>query len=172
MHEYMYARHVVILVGRDAVAGGTWLGVSRSGKFGSVTNIPSIWDGVVIKVHSNARAITLASSAAAVGAAVAATTTLQRRQGSGGDGGGGGGGDGDPWWAASPLGLLCAGVLTASLGVLVAVSAAMRRSRGLLVANFLKGDEDAQQYCARLSKVKKKKKMKVRREAIIFVFGG
>lgn len=48
-----------------------------------------------------------------------------------------------------------AGVVTVSVGLaVVAAYGAARRSRGGLVADFLKGEEDARTYCLRLSKVR------------------
>lgn len=146
-HTHIHAHHA----GRDAVAGGTWLGVNRCGKFGTVTNIPSVWAEILNQARSRVRPLTLASSTTVVGAA-AAMAAFQRRQDGGGDGGQG--------WTVSSLGLLCAGLLTSSLGILVAVTSAARRSRGMLVANFLRSGEDAQQYCARLSKVNIKTEVK------------
>lgn len=126
--------------GRDLVGGGTWLGVSRSGKFATVTNIPSLWDELLDVAHGQTRSMMLASTV--VAAAATALAVVRRKQGDG--------------WASS-IGLLCAGMLTASVGIAVAARAAARRSRGPLVADFLKGDENAQQYCLRLSKARKEK---------------
>eukprot|EP00903_Cladosiphon_okamuranus_P008969 g8581.t1 len=185
-----------LLAGRDKVAGGTWLGVSRSGKFATVTNIPSTWDFILATVAEKGwtKSTLLASKATAVAAAAivaAAAAALLPSSGDGGDGGdgssrrsaadghsgiGGSSNSGSGWAsvaaaaslrllgssssnAGPSLGLACAlcaaaGLATAaSVGLaVVAASVKARKSRGGLVANFLKGDEDAATYCLRLSK--------------------
>ncbi|CAM9389881.1 unnamed protein product [Scytosiphon promiscuus] len=114
-----------LLAGRDLVAGGTWLGVSRSGKFASVTNIPSTWD-TVLEAMADGRWTSLASLA---------------YRASGGRG-----------WSAveASLSLLNSAIFSSPRGS----SLGDRRSRGGLVADFLKGDETAEDYCARLSKAR------------------
>lgn len=157
--------------GRDLVGGGTWLGVSRSGRFATVTNILSPWDMVLAVATGKT---VLASKATAVAtAAAAAAAALLRSQPAAHDHGSSSSG-----WAVAAasasfalirssgpgpsLGLLwalcaAAGLATAaSIGLSVAAATAKARiSRGGLVADFLKGDEDAQTYCSRLSKASK-----------------
>ncbi|CAM9335044.1 unnamed protein product [Pylaiella littoralis] len=165
-----------VLAGRDLVGGGTWLGVSRSGKFATVTNIPSAWDSVLAAATENRVLASRATAFAAAVAAAAAALLRSRPAGHarGGSGGGGGGG-----WAVDAaaagltllgssrsgpsLGWLCvlcaaAGLMTAaSIGLSAAAAAARaQKSRGGLVADFLKGDEDAQTYCSRLSKERRR----------------
>ncbi|CAN0466584.1 unnamed protein product [Ascophyllum nodosum] len=125
-----------LLAGRDLTAGGTWLGVNRSGKFATVTNIPSAWDELVsfAEGQKTSTRATLVSTTIAVAAAAA---VIVKRQGGG--------------WVLS-LGLLCAGIFTASVGLAVAVTAALRRSRGSLVSEFLKGNESAEEYGSRVLK--------------------
>ncbi|CAN0422322.1 unnamed protein product, partial [Hapterophycus canaliculatus] len=177
--------------GRDLVAGGTWLGVSRSGKFATVTNIPSTWD-TILEIMANegwTNLAALASKAAAIAAAAAAVTAAAaaaaltpervRANASYERGFKSGGG----WGAVeaslsflnsvifssppgSSLGLLCvvaagaAGLATAaSVGLGVAAARAKgRRSRGGLVADFLKGAETAEAYGARLTTKKKRRR--------------
>ncbi|CAB1108073.1 unnamed protein product [Ectocarpus sp. CCAP 1310/34] len=178
---------------RDLVAGGTWLGVSRSGKFATLTNVFSTWESMLEVVALGGWANKAAAMAAATAAAAAATVAAILRARSGrehgssssdatsGSSGGGGGGGWCPAAAAAvvpslgfstPAGssssssllgwlyALCAAaglVTAASVPLAVAVARIKaRKSRGGLVADFLKGDEDAETYCARLSKERRR----------------
>ncbi|CAM9571362.1 unnamed protein product [Ectocarpus sp. 12 AP-2014] len=180
-----------LLAGRDLVAGGTWLGVSRSGKFAALTNVSSTLESVLEVVAlggwaNKAAAIAAAATAAAAAAAAAAILRAGHEHGSsssdatsGSSGGGGGWGAAAAAAVVSSLGLsrpagsssssssslgwlyaLCAAaglVTAASVPLAVAVARIKaRKSRGGLVADFLKGDEDAETYCARLSKERRR----------------
>ncbi|CBN76742.1 conserved unknown protein [Ectocarpus siliculosus] len=181
-----------LLAGRDLVAGGTWLGVSRSGKFATLTNVSSTWENVLedVTLGGWANKVAAVAAAATAAATAAAAAILRARAGhengisssdaASGSGGGGGGGWGATAAAAvvSSLGLsrpagsslsssslgwlyaLCAAaglVTAASVPLAVAVARAKaRKSRGGLVADFLKGDEDAETYCSRLSKERRR----------------
>ncbi len=161
------------------MAGGTWLGVSRSGRFATVTNNSSSWDHILDVVIEKGwvDATALASKATAVAAvataAAAAAVALLRHGGGGGGGDRGDGGscrvewveaavaaslrwlDCSPKSSSSVLWALCAAAglaAAASVGLAaVARGAKARKSRGGLVADFLKGEEDAATYCMRLS---------------------
>ncbi|CAM9841980.1 unnamed protein product [Ectocarpus fasciculatus] len=173
-----------LLAGRDLVAGGTWLGVSRSGKFATLTNFHSTWESTVEVVAfsgwaNKAVAVAAAATAAAAAALLRAraahdhgSSSSDATSGSSGGGGGGWGsaaaavvsslalsrpaGSSSSSWSLGLLYALCAAaglVTAASVSMEVAVARAKgRKSRGGLVADFLKGDEDAETYCARLSK--------------------
>lgn len=142
-HNHIHTHAVVStapflsVLGRDLIGGGTWLGVNRSGKFATVTNVTSTWDEFIafIKGKTAWRRAFISSTVVAA-AAIAAGAFIKRK--------------GNPW----PLsfGLICVGIVTASVGIAVAVTAGLRKSRGTLVSDFLKGDESAEQYCTRLSK--------------------
>ncbi|CAN0091106.1 unnamed protein product, partial [Laminaria digitata] len=124
-----------ILAGRDLKAGGTWLGLTRSGKLAVITNSPSEWDFYLASIAGRMKSIVLRSAAVMVAASAAAVASRRQERG----------------WATS-LGLLCAGAVAGSVGLAVAVIMATRRSRGALVTEFLKGKEDARTYSSRLSK--------------------
>lgn len=118
-------------------AGGTWLGVNRSGKFATVTNVTSAWDNfVAFAMGKTAWRRAAISSTAVTAAAIAAGAFVKRRE--------------NPWTLS--FGLICVGIVTASVGLAVVVTAGLQKSRGTLVSDFLKGDENAEQYCTRLSK--------------------
>ncbi|CAM9163147.1 unnamed protein product, partial [Ectocarpus sp. 4 AP-2014] len=178
-----------LLAGRDLVAGGTWLGVSRSGKFATLTNVSSTWENMleVVALGGWANKAAVIAAAATVAAAAAilrarsghehGSSSSDATSGSSGGGGGGGGGWGAaaaaavvsssglsrPAGSSSSLGWLyalyaAAGLVTAaSVPLAVAVARIKaRKSRGGLVADFFKGDEDAETYCARLSKERRR----------------
>eukprot|EP00904_Undaria_pinnatifida_P012377 jgi/Undpi1/826/HiC_scaffold_10.g04290.m1 len=123
-----------ILAGRDLMAGGTWLGLNRSGKLAIITNSPSAWDYYLASIAKRMKSIVL--RAVAVTAAASTAAVASRRQGCG--------------WVIW-LGFLFLGVITGLVGTAVAVTMATRRSRGALVTDFLKGKEDAGTYSSRLS---------------------
>lgn len=161
------------------MAGGTWLGVSRSGRFATVTNNSSAWDHaldvVIEKGWVEATALASKATAVAAAATAAAAVALLRHAGGGGGERGDGGSsrvewveaavaaslkwfDSSPKSSSSVLCALCAaaGLAAAASVGLAAVAAATkaRKSRGGLVADFLKGEEDAATYCMRLSKAR------------------
>lgn len=115
------------------------MGVSRCGKFAAVTNVSSIWEVLFAIAKVKARSIVIASAALLAGAT--SIEVSRKREGRK-----------EGWLEA--IGFLCLGLVTASVGIVAVARAAMRRSRGDLVVDFLKGNESAQEYCARLSKAR------------------
>ncbi|CAM9997249.1 unnamed protein product, partial [Discosporangium mesarthrocarpum] len=119
-----------ILAGQDLQAGGTWLGVNRYGKLAMITNTWASWGDVLAKL--TCRRVFLVTVAAAAAAGAAATAVFPRGTGS----------------RAKVLGLLGLSFTSAK----IASRGRKKRSRGGLVADYLKGDESAAEYCCRVSK--------------------
>lgn len=99
-----------------------------------------MWDELLVYMESKARSFVLASIAVTAAAAIAVIDQTRRQVD-------------NEWMTTLLLGLFCAAVVAGSVGGAFALRGAARKSRGALVADFLNGGENAEEYCARLSKV-------------------